>query len=74
MENLRRKIVAKQREGKYSDRAFAELLGISRPTWTLIRNGKAPIGPKVMSAVVRHFPSLADEVLKTLAGQSEQVA
>jgi hypothetical protein len=50
-----------------NDGAFARVLGVSRATWILTKNGDLPIGISLLRGVLKEFPGLKDEVLAALA-------
>lgn len=52
-EMLLAKLIAEQGRRGLRDRAFAELLGIPRTTWTLTRLGHKPLGARVARAALR---------------------
>jgi transcriptional regulator with XRE-family HTH domain len=52
------KLKAKQQELGMTDPAFADRLGISRPLWTIVKNGQHEPGGKFLKAVMVTFPDL----------------
>lgn len=73
--SLTDKLIEKQKEMGLSDARFATLLGVSRALWNMTRTGDTPLGMKVLSGVLRVFPSMTDDVLRTMAAyQQEQAA
>ena len=69
------KLIAKQRQGGYTDKEFAEKLGIPRSTWQLTRTRKVPLGPRVARGAQQTFPDLASDVaLFLLFGANERAA
>lgn len=66
MPSLMDTLVAKQAELGLSDTDFAAKLGISRPLWSMIRDGKRKPGQKVVAGVMRAFPRLTDDALTYL--------
>lgn len=47
---------------QWSSHRFAQELGISHSTYSLIRRNRYHIGQKVLSAIMRRFPDLNEEV------------
>lgn len=62
------KLEARQDAAEQSDHAFAERLGIGRPTWTLIRNRhpRGTLGLKFIAGTLRAYDDLEADVLKFL--------
>lgn len=56
---LLQKLIGKQREFKMKDKAFAQLLKISRQLWQKTRTGEQPIGHKVIRGIMQS-PKLSD--------------
>lgn len=52
---------AEQEARGLKDRGFAELLGVSRVTWTMTRLGHKPMGPTIARAARKTFPNLERE-------------
>lgn len=60
MVNLRERLIKKQTKLGIKDKPFSKLLNISRPYWTMIRNGqKKTLGEKVLRGIMQS-PQLAD--------------
>jgi len=60
MSELRNRLILKQKELNLKDEPFAELLKVTRPYWTMIRNGATKtLGEKVLRGIMRS-PELAD--------------
>lgn len=57
---------AKQAQSGMDDEAFAAKIGVSRPAWSMVRAGKRQMGDKVLSGVMKAFPSLSDDCLAYL--------
>lgn len=66
MKSLVVTLSAKQRELELSDAAFARRLGVARSTWTRVRLGNRKPGERLLSGVMRAFPSLTDDCLAYL--------
>lgn len=64
---LLEKLIEKQKAEGLSDLQFAKRLGVSRQLWAMTRSGDTPLGMRVLSGVVREFPSLTDDVLHAVA-------
>lgn len=63
MPNLRpivERLVERQDADGHTDRAFAELLGIDRSQWTLIRLGYRDLGLKPLVGAIRAYPEIGD--------------
>ena len=56
-------LIDRQRELGEDDGAFALALGVSRPFWVQIRNGKRRPGPLFLQGVMRRFPALGEACL-----------
>lgn len=69
MDELIRQVVSRQAQEGLNDEEFARLLGMQRPTWNQIKNGKATPGTKFYRAVLRLYPTLADDVLRSIKGE-----
>jgi transcriptional regulator with XRE-family HTH domain len=63
------KLEAKRKELQLSDAAFARRLGVSRPLWTAVREGKRSVGMALLRGAARAFPDLDGAVLAHLRGE-----
>lgn len=63
MKSLVETLVERQQRMDLSDRAFAARLGVSRSTWTRVRLGDRRPGERLLSGVMRAFPSLTEDCL-----------
>lgn len=59
---LQKLTAIQQREG-LSDRGMAQRLGLSRPHWNLIRNGRRTLTPDVALRAAGAFPELTRDLL-----------
>jgi transcriptional regulator with XRE-family HTH domain len=59
---------AKRKELGLSDAAFARRLGVSRPLWVAVREGKRSVGMTLLRGAAREFPDLDGAVLAHLGG------
>ena len=64
IETLRRK----QLDLGLNDARFSEMIGVSRPTWWLIRNGQRNPGVRVLRGALREFPEFGPAVYDYIAG------
>ena len=60
-------IVAIQSRESLTDGRMAALLGLSRPQWNLIRNGRRPLTDAVAMRAVGAFPELTRDLLARAA-------
>lgn len=56
----------RQERAGLSEQDFAELLGVGKATWILIRQRNTKPGLKFIAAVIRKFPDLEDLVVAFL--------
>jgi hypothetical protein len=66
-------LTARQAAAGMDDAAFAAKLGVSRAAWSMVRAGKRQMGDKLLSGVMKAFPSLADDCLAYLRDRSYAV-
>lgn len=57
------KLAKIQKEQCLSDEQVANRLGVKRPMWTMLRNGKLQPGRKTLTGIMRGFPELTTDVL-----------
>lgn len=60
--NILEVLIAKQKELRLTERAFAERLGIHFATWNAIKRGKFPINDAVLGGAMVAFPDLAVDI------------
>ena len=60
------KLRAKQRNGGYTDRDMASLIGVSLETWHSVRTGKREPSTRVLRGVARRWPELDFSLLSFL--------
>lgn len=53
-----------------TDTAMADRLGLSRPTWNLIKNGRVRLSGEVAIRAAGAFPELADDLLELAAASA----
>lgn len=53
---------------------MAERLGIARPTWNGIRNGKLPLSERVQMAAARAFPELLGLLVTSVTVSAPEAA
>ena len=58
----------KQKELGLTDARFSELLGVSRPTWWLVRDGRRNPGVRFLRGVIKEFPDTREAVYGYIAG------
>ena len=63
-QELAQKLDEKREELRMTDTQFAQLLGVSKATWSFTKNGHYLIGDKIAGAVALHFPELGLLVLR----------
>lgn len=65
----------KQTDTGMSDREFAQILGISREYWNLIKNGRRPMKKAtlalVMNGVLIRFPELRPAIQEAMFGNEK---
>jgi transcriptional regulator with XRE-family HTH domain len=64
LETLRQK----QKELGLTDTQFSELIGVSRPTWWLAREGRRNPGVGFLRGVLKAFPDTREAVYDYIAG------
>ncbi len=55
-----------QRQGGERDEDMARRLGISRPSWSLIRRRLVPLTAETLGGILRAYPDLAEMTLAEL--------
>lgn len=64
-------LIRRQQESGETDAEYSQRLGIPRSTWTLTRQGKFTLGPRVVRAALRLWPDLREEALRWLAAHPD---
>jgi transcriptional regulator with XRE-family HTH domain len=57
------KLIEIQKQRDMTDGDMGKALGITRPAWSYVRNGKSIPGRKVLEGVIASFPELTQDVL-----------
>lgn len=52
-----------QAQGNAPDGEFAKRLGLSRPMWVQVRNGRKKLGVRSLALIMARFPRLTPDVL-----------
>ena len=66
-------IIRRQKPGE-SDAKFSRRLGIPKSTWTRTRQGKFPLGPRVVRAALAVWPDLREAALDWLTSNGKEAA
>ncbi len=56
-------LVERQRESGLGDREFAQFLGVSRPSWVLVKGGKRQPSDWFRMRVLEAYPERCQEIL-----------
>lgn len=70
---MREKLIAIQRREGLTDAQMAALLGCSRPTWNLVKNGRKPLHESTAIRAAGAFPELTRDLLDLAASVSVPV-
>jgi hypothetical protein len=62
-------LIRRQQESGETDAEYSQRLGI--PTWTLTRQGRFTLGPRVVRAALRLWPDLREDALAWLAAHPD---
>ena len=62
--NFVEQLKERQAERKLADSEFAELLGISKPTWNMVKSGKRQLGVESLNKIMANFPELTIEIMQ----------
>jgi hypothetical protein len=72
MTDMVRRLIEIQKREAWSDGEMARQIGISRPSWNLIRHGKRQMWAEAQHSATRRFPELTRELLDNVMSGTER--